>query len=106
MAERGASIDRIGKLMFGRPSRLHLLLWIVQQDGKLFYQGEAVAGTGLASSAVSQELGQLEELEMLMRMPTGSDRRVFYERTNSSLWAVAEAATEAIKSLGLIEVES
>jgi hypothetical protein len=84
--------------MFGRPTRLRLLLWIASKRGEVFYQGQAVEGTDAAPSAISKELGQLEALQMLQRVAPDGSRRVYYEVLDSSLWALADTALVAVPS--------
>jgi hypothetical protein len=88
-------VDRVGELLFGRKGRLRLALWIVRRDKPTFFQSEPPREVDVPS-AVRQELGRLVDLGMLAEDRPDGDRRIYYTRTDSSLWKIIEAASEAI----------
>jgi hypothetical protein len=88
-------VDEVGRLLFGRPCRLTLALWIVRHGKGRFYQSEPPRDVILQSNA-AQELGKLVRLGMLLEERPDDARRVYYERTNSPLWKIIEAAAEVI----------
>jgi hypothetical protein len=70
----------VGGELFGRPCRLTLALWIVRHDKPRFYQSEPPREVILQGDA-GKELGRL----------------VYYERTDSPLWKIIQAAAEVIE---------
>jgi hypothetical protein len=88
-------VDRVGELLFGRKGRLRLALWIVRRDKPTFFQSEPPREVDVPST-VRQELGRLVDLGMLAEDRPDGDRRIYYTRTDSSLWKIIEAASEAI----------
>ena len=89
-------VDEVGRLLFGRPCRLALALWIVRHDKPRFYQSEPSREVILQSDA-SDELNLLVRLGMLHEDRPDDTRRVYYERTVSPLWKIFESAAEAIE---------
>lgn len=93
----------VGRLLFGRQVRLDLLLWIHARADPTFFQGEPAAQLGAPQSAVRQELEKLVELRMLFREdPHPGSRRLYYSRTTSPLWEIADAARVALIRLGSV----
>lgn len=86
-------VDEVGKVLFGRPCRLTLALWIVQHDKARFYQSEPPRDVILQGD-VAKELGKLVRLGMLIEERPDDVRRVYYERTDSPLWKIFEAAAD------------
>jgi hypothetical protein len=86
----------VGKLLFGRSCRLMLALWIVRQDKPRFYQSEPPREVILQGEA-AKELGRLVRLGMLEEERPDESRRVYYERTDSPLWKIIQAASDAIE---------
>jgi hypothetical protein len=89
-------VHEVGRLLFGRPCRLELALWIVRRDKPRFFQSEPPKEVILPGSA-GQELGKLVSLGMLEEERPDGDRRVWYVRTDSRLWKIIEAAAEALQ---------
>jgi hypothetical protein len=85
----------VGKLLFGRPCRLALALWIVRHEKPRFYQSEPPREVILQGD-VGRELGRLVRLGMLHEERPDEVRRIYYERTDSPLWRIIEAASEAL----------
>jgi hypothetical protein len=88
-------VDEVGKLLFGRPCRLALALWIVRHDKLRFYQSEPPREVILQGDA-AKELGKLVRLGMLDEERPDDARRVYYNRTGSPLWKIIEAAAEIL----------
>lgn len=86
----------VGRLLFGRPCRLTLALWIVGHDKPRFYQSEPPREVILQSD-LAKELGRLVRLGMLDEERPDDARRVYYYRTNSPLWEIIRAAAEVIE---------
>ena len=84
----------MGRLLFGRPCRLALALWIVRRDKPRFYQSEPPRDVILQSD-LAKELG-LVRLGMLDEERRDDARRVYYERTGSPLWTIIQAAAGVI----------
>jgi hypothetical protein len=92
----GVEADELSKLLFGRGGRLRLARWILESVGvgRFFYQGEAREGTGDVISEVRANLENLERLGMIKtaHRDPGPGRRQYYERLESDLWPIFEAA--------------
>jgi len=86
----------VGKLLFGRPCRLALALWIVRHDKPRFYQSEPPRDVILQGD-LANELGRLVSLGMLVEERRDDARRVYYERTGSPLWKIIEAAADVLE---------
>lgn len=89
-------VDRVGELLFGRKGRLRLAIWILRRDKPTFFQSEPSREVDVPS-AVRQELTKLVTLGMLAEDRPEGDRRIYYTRTDSSLWKIIEAAAEVIE---------
>lgn len=89
-------VHQVGKLLFGRPCRLELALWIARRDKPRFYQSEPPKEVIFPGNA-AEELGKLVRLGMLEEERPDGDRRVWYYRTDSRLWKIIEAAAEALQ---------
>jgi hypothetical protein len=87
--------EEVGRLLFGRPCRLALALWIVRHGKGRFYQSEPPRDVILQSDA-AKELGRLVRLGMLIEERPDDARRVYYERTDSPLWKIIQAAADAL----------
>lgn len=87
----------MGKLLFGRPCRLALALWIVRHDKPRFYQSEPPREV-IWPGDLAKELGRLVRLGMLVQERRDDARRVYYERTDSPLWKIFQAAAEVIEA--------
>ena len=85
----------VGKGLFGRPCRLTLALWIVRHSKPRFYQSEPPREV-IPQGEAAKELGRLVRLGMLQESRPDESRRVYYERTQSPLWKIIEAANEVI----------
>jgi hypothetical protein len=88
-------VHQVGKLLFGRPCRLELALWITRHDKPRFFQSEPPKEVILPGNA-AEELSKLVRLGMLEEERPDGDRRVWYSRTDSKLWKIIEAAAEAL----------
>jgi hypothetical protein len=88
-------VNHVGKLLFGRPCRLALALWIVRHDKPRFYQSEPPRDVILQSD-LAKELGRLVSLGMLQEERPDDVRRVYYERTDSPLWEIIKAAADVL----------
>jgi hypothetical protein len=88
-------IREVGKLLFGRPCRLTLALWIVRRDKPRFYQSEPPREV-IWPGDLAKELNRLVRLGMLEELRPDDGRRVYYERTDSPLWQVIEAASNVL----------
>lgn len=89
-------VDEVGKLLFGRPCRLALALWIVRHDKGRFYQSEPPREV-IPQGQAGKELGQLVRLGMLTEDRPDDVRRIYYERTDSPLWNIIRAAADALE---------
>lgn len=89
-------VREVGKELFGRPCRLTLALWIVRHDKPRFYQSEPPREV-VPQGEAAKELARLVRLGMLLELRPDESRRVYYERTNSQLWRILEAADEVTR---------
>ena len=85
----------MGGELFERPCRLTLALWIVRHDKPRFYQSEPPREVILQGDA-AKELGRFVRLGMLEEERPDDSRRVYYERTDSPLWKIIQAAADVI----------
>jgi hypothetical protein len=91
---------RVGNRLFGRAARPVLAAWVSHLGDDVFFQAEAVTGTGLPQSNVREELRRLAELDMITELPReAGDRRKHYLRTTSPLWGVIRVARQAIAAV-------
>jgi hypothetical protein len=88
-------VDEVGKQLFGRPCRLALALWIIRHDKPRFYQSEPPREVILQGD-LARELSRLVRLGMLEEDRRDGDRRVWYERTDSPLWKIIQAAADVL----------
>jgi len=90
----------VGDRLFGRAARLIVADWVCHAEEDLFYQSEAVKGTGVPQSNVREELARLVELGMLSELPREpGERRKHYLRQPSPLWEVIRNTRQAITQL-------
>ena len=88
--------DDLGKLLFGRPLRLRVLLWVRGTEAA-FFQAEAASGVTYSAAAVTSELDRLVDLEMVRRFSRPNNvGRLYYQRTASPLWAIADVVAEVL----------
>jgi hypothetical protein len=73
-----------------------LALWILRHEKPQFFQSEPPKEIILPGNA-AEELGKLIRLGMLEEERPDGDRRVWYNRTDSRLWKIIEAAAEALE---------
>ena len=85
----------VGRQLFGRSCRLALALWIVRHHKPRFYQSEPPREVA-PQSALAKELGRLVRLGMLEEEHPDDSRRIYYERTESPLWRIIQAAADVI----------
>jgi len=90
-------VAEVGKLLFGRPCRLALALWIAGHEKGRFFQSEPPREVILPGD-LGKELARLVRLDMLQEERPDGDRRVWYTRTDSRLWGVIEAAADALQA--------
>lgn len=90
-----AEIDEVGRLLFGRPCRLRLALWMQSRGNQRFYQSEPPVEV-IPQSAAGTELRRFVHLGMLTEHREMGSRRVYYEPQGSPLWSVITAAARAV----------
>lgn len=81
--------------LFGRPCRLPFALWILERDKPRFFQSEPPREID-SPTALRQELERFVRLGMLVQDRPDAENRVYYERTDSPLWQVIEAARSVV----------
>lgn len=80
--------------LFGRPCRLPLALWILKRD-KAFFQSEPPRSVG-PPTAIRQELDRFVKAGLLDERRPDGDNRVYYERSDSPVWAIIRTAADVI----------
>lgn len=93
------AVAKWGELLFGRPLRLRVLLWVWEQGEKEFHQSDAARGVEYSStSEVGKELDRLCRLGMLVKY--GRPNRLgpqYYRPDLSHLgWGIAAAAAVTV----------
>lgn len=79
--------------LFGRACRLPLALWILRREKPRFYQSEPPREID-SPTALRQELERFVRLGLLVQDRPDAENRVYYERTDSPLWQVIDAADD------------
>lgn len=94
-------VDHLGKLLFGRPVRLRVLLWVFDRGDAVFYQSEAAQGVDYSPTSVASELDRLEALGMLRKFgrPVGNERQN-YVRVDHPYWSIVAAAQSSLEGGG------
>lgn len=99
---RKQALTRVGRLFFGRPLRLYVAAWILEQGSRAFYQKELLLALHAHGTASLGILNNLIELRMVERLPKDwvpGHKRVYYRRLDHPLWdAVLLAAQPAAKA--------
>jgi len=88
-------VKDVGKELFGRPCRLALALWVLEHHKSRFYQSEPPREV-ILQGEVAKELRRLVRLGMLEELRPDDARRVYYDRTDSPLWKIIEAAADVV----------
>jgi len=88
---------RVSAELFGRTCRLPLAIWVLKRDKPRFFQSEPPREVGVPS-AVRQELARFVRAGLLDEERPDAENRVYYTRTDSPLWAIIQAAGEAVES--------
>lgn len=84
--------------LFGRPCRLPLALWILDHD-KTFFQSEPPRTLG-PPTAIRQELDRFVKAGLLDQYRPDGENRVYYERSESPIWAIIRAAKDVVGHSG------
>ncbi|MFG2071706.1 hypothetical protein [Nonomuraea maritima] len=90
-------IGQVGRLLFGRETRLRLAMWVLSLDQDRFYQSEPPRSCG-AATAVRQELSRLVDLGMLIEERPDKGGRIYYRRSDSSLWEIVDTARRVVEN--------
>lgn len=89
------AVQDLSKAVFGQKNRLPVMLAIAESTG-VFTASELVQKLGLASQSLIQlPLKALEEARLITRLDTPSDRCTYYQRNESSAWALARELVDA-----------
>lgn len=86
-------------LLFGRPCRLPLLLWLLDHPKGRIFQSEPPVHLG-ARTAVREELARFTRAGLLNQERPDADPRVYYVRTDSPLWDIVRAARGVVETPG------
>jgi hypothetical protein len=93
-------LERLGRLMFGRPLRIQLAIWITEQVEPYFFQKEAALGVDYDPSNVGAELETFVALRMITKFPRETrSAPQYYSRVDSALWTVVLAVRQSAQSV-------
>ncbi len=93
------ALEFLSVQLFGRPMRLPVALQILDNASGIFYATEIADALGLRPNNVTEELSRLQSLGMILPLPRRpAIRASYYERTDSELWVIIDAARNAIQS--------
>jgi hypothetical protein len=82
----------VSALLFGRPCRLPLLMWLLDHPKGRVFQSEPPSHLG-ARTAVREELARFTRAGLLEQERPDGDARVYYVRTDSPLWGIVRTAS-------------
>lgn len=85
-------------VLFGRPCRLPLLLWLLAHPKGRIFQSEPPSHLGVRT-AVREELARFTRAGLLEEERPDGDSRVYYVRTDSPLWEIVRTARQAVEGL-------
>lgn len=103
--------DLIGRLLFGRPARLRLGMWIASLPGrphtftqKQFWEFCERAQWPECGKSVLADLRRFHQLEMIEPRPDlAAGRRVrYWTKQTSPLWRIFQGAIEGIRFGGIV----
>jgi hypothetical protein len=86
---------RVSALLFGRPCRLPLLLWLLDHPKGKIFQSEPPSHLGVRT-AIREELARFTRAGLLEEERPDGDPRVYYVRTNSPLWEIVRTARDVV----------
>ncbi len=84
-------LPQVSADLFGRACRLPIALWILDRDKPRFFQSEPPTELA-AQTALRQELARLVRAGLLVEERPDGENRVYYVRTDSSLWEIIRTA--------------
>jgi DNA-binding MarR family transcriptional regulator len=87
---------RLSRLLFGNQDRLLVAAVIADAEAGSIYARNIAEQIGITDNRVTPQLASLEGAGLLTRLPKfGGERRVYYERAESSFWTLcADLAAE------------
>lgn len=88
-------VEQVSELVFGRRCRLPLALWILRSEKDRFFQSQPPRELG-AATAIRQELARFVRAGLLDQERPDAENRVYYVRTDSSLWEIVRAAGDVL----------
>ncbi len=89
------AVQELSRVVFWQKNRLPVMLAIAESTG-VFTASELTQRLGLASlSLIKLPLKALEDARLIVRLDTPSDRSTYYQRTESSAWALARELVDA-----------
>ncbi len=88
---------RVSHLLFGRACRLPIALWILEHPKGRFFQSELPVFGTTSRSNIRDELHRFVEAGLLSEERPDDQNKVWYERSDSALWRVVEAARDALE---------
>ncbi len=78
---------RVSRLLFGNQDRLLVTAAVAAAEPGSIYARSIAEQIGITDNRVVPQLGSLEAAGLLVRLPkVGGERRVYYERVQSSFW--------------------
>jgi DNA-binding MarR family transcriptional regulator len=82
-------VQRLSKLLFGNQDRLVVAAAVADAETRSVYARQLAESIGIADARVGPQLAVFEEAGLLVRLPkAGGERRVYFERRESSFWTL------------------
>jgi DNA-binding MarR family transcriptional regulator len=93
-------IQRISKLLFGNQDRLLVASTIARAEPGSMYEKALAELAEISENRVGAQLSRFVEAGLLIRLPkVGAERRVYYERRESSFWSLCADLLDEILAL-------
>src|SRR5687767_7876844 len=90
---------RVSRLLFGNQDRLIVSAAVAAVEAGSIYAHNIAEQVGITDNRVAPQLTSLEKAGLLVRLPkVGGERRVYYERIESSFWKLCAGLAAEIAS--------
>jgi DNA-binding MarR family transcriptional regulator len=90
---------RVSKLVFGNQDRLLVAAAVAVAEAGSIYARNIAEQLGITDNRVAPHLRTFEAAGLLVSLPSvGGERRVYYERVDSSFWPLCADLTATIKN--------
>lgn len=94
--------ETLSDVLFGRPMRLPLLIWIRDREDPLFFITEAAKATGFVHAHVRKELDRFAQIGLVQALPTKAknDKQFFQRNDECPYWRVVELTKRLVAETG------